>query len=394
MATVTVEDMKSRLLTMDQVRERLSITEPLSTDIVTADSKVKFQFDAAWEQELDALDNTDLVGGSMTIAGTESRLTKEAVYQAAAIAHVPVSLVKSTPAHLIEGLLNYHFNAGIKNEQKVLIVKDNIAAFTRPTVVPFSNLALLDHALDGIRHRYGADVEVLGDYKIHNSLSQTDVRLIVPEHERTINDSGLGDIPTGEGDRWSAGIHLVNSFTGKKQTALEAYLFRWWCTNGATTRLDEAGTWSRRANIGAAEQEVYEWARASVDDVLGGLEHRFDEIQALTMLNVTGASTADVLREIFATYEVPVSQRDTIRDTLLGSERLTMYTIMNAITQAANDPDLDGRRADRLMRIGGEIPTAVFDTLKARVWREGHSAEAQAVNPYEIVHVLNQADQQ
>ena len=39
------------------------------------------------------------------------------------------------------------------------------------------------------------------------------------------------------------------------------------------------------------------------------------------------------------------------------------------------------------MRIGGALPTSTFDTLKAKVWREGHKAKKDERNPYEPVLV-------
>ena len=147
------------------------------------------------------------------------------------------------------------------------------------------------------------------------------------------------------------------------------------------------GTWSRRSN-GQDEGDVYQLARESVNEVLGGMEYLFDQVQALTQLNVSG-DTADVLREIFSQYEVPVSQREAIMQRLLSLSTITMYSIMQAITQAANDPALEDRRKDRLMRVGGALPTKTFDTLKAQVWREGHSADPEAPNPYEPVVILS-----
>lgn len=383
MSPVVVEQMKDKLLTLDQVRTKLATTEPLSTNHISSDSKIVFKLDPGWETTLDTTAGTSPVDAIMRINGTDHRLTKDAALQAAGQFGLSAAYVKKVPAQLIEGLLNYHYSGGFgDSEYNVLSVGDNIAAFTRPTLIPFSNLSLLDNALEGIKERYGADAEVFADYKMSHSLLQTDIRLIIPEHTRTIEKSHMADVPNGQDDLWSAGLHLSNSLIGKRQTALEAYLFRWWCTNGATTQFADVGTWSRR--VDGQQEDVYEWARKSVDDVLGGLEGRFDQIQALTSLNVAG-NTADIVREIFTTYKVPVSQRQQITDTLLGSETLTMYSIMNAITQVANDPELSPRRADELMRIGGDIPTAVFDTLKAKVWREGHLADPTSVNPYEIV---------
>jgi len=383
MATVTLDQMKDKLLTVDQAMTQLQKTEPLTTAHLSSDAKTKFKLQPDWAHGIDALQNTEVVGAFMSINGVEKQMTKEAALQAGANFGIPGPYMKRVPAHLIEGLLNYHYSGGMGDaEYSVLSVGDNIAAFTRPTVVPFSNLALVEKVVEGIEHRHGKGADVFVDYKFHNSLQQTDVRFIVPTQERTMIDTAMNDVPDNGQDVWFAGLHLTNSLIGKKQTSLEAYLFRWWCTNGATTMLDGIDAWSRRSD--GQNDDVYEWARQTVDEVLGGLEHRFDQVQALAHLNVAG-NTADVLREIFREYEVPVSQRDTIMARLLESETLTMYSIMNAITQVANEADMEDRRRDRLMRIGGALPTEVFDTLKARVWREGHQADPDAQNPYEIV---------
>jgi hypothetical protein len=377
--------MRDSLLTLDQVHQRLQATEPLSTDMVNGDRKITFKLDPGWETSLDTTEGTEAVGAVMRIDGTDHRMTKDAAIQAATQVGMSAAYVKKTPGALIENHLNYHYGAGLDgDEYKVLSVGENIAAFTRPNVVPFSNLQLLDNAVEGICARYGANAEILADYKFMNTLQQTDIRLIVPEQDRIIANSGMSDVPENATDLWSAGIHLTNSLIGKKQTAVEAYLFRWWCTNGCTTTMDEAGVWSRR--VDGQEEDVYAWARDSVESVLGGLEHRFDQVQALTALDVRG-NTADVLKDIYSQYEVPVSQRETIRAEMMDADTLTMYTIMQAITRSANLEGMDPRRADKLMRIGGDIPSAVFDTLKAKVWREGNSAQPASQNPYEIVSI-------
>jgi len=192
----------------------------------------------------------------------------------------------------------------------------------------------------------------------------------------------MPDVPDGEEDIWYAGVHLSNSLIGKSQTTLDAYLFRYWCTNGSTTTVKDVGTWHRR--VDGQQDNVYDWAKDTVEEILGGLEYQFDQVQSLTQLG-TGANTGDILRQIFDDYKVPVSQRHDILNTIIEVPTdPTMYHITNAITMAANDPDMDDKRRDRLMRIGGAIPTETFDTLKAQVWREGHLAKKDAVNPYEV----------
>lgn len=383
MSTVTLEQMKSHLLTEDQVMSKLAETEPLSVEHISSDTKIKFSLAPDWAEGIDALGtNAVLSGVQMRVNGTEREVTKAALFQAAAKFGLTAPYIKKIPANLTQGLLDYHYSGGMgQTELSMFTVNDRISAFTRPTLTPFSNLQLAEKTIEGIRQRHGSDLPIFADYKFHNDLQDTNVRFIIPTTDFVVEGGNMPDVPTGGSDVWLSGVHLRNSAVGKGQTSLESYMFRWWCTNGATTQLTDVGTWSRRVN--GQQDDVYEWAREQVDEILGGMEERFTEVQALTRLNVAG-NTGDILREIFSRYEVPVSQRDTIMARLLETENLTMYAIMNAITQVANEQDLEDRRRDRLMRIGGAIPTEQFDTLKARVWREGHSAKKDERNPYEV----------
>lgn len=378
---ITLADMESKLLTVEGITQQLQKTEPLTTAVLDGSQKVRFNFDPDWHHGLKTLGGTDVVQVEMSIDGTTHQMTKEATFQAAAAFGLPSTYLNKIPAKYASALMNYHYTTLAEDgAQNVLSVDNVVSAFTRPTLHPFSNLQLLEKVVEGVQNLHGKDATILADYKFANTLQRTDVRLIVPAGLRVISNGGMDDVPEGEEDSWMTGVHLSNSLIGKTQTSLEAYLFRWWCTNGATTTLDAGGIWSRRVN--GQQDDVYEWARQSVDEVLGGMEGMFDQIQALTQLSVTG-TVVDVLKEIFNQYEVPISQRESIQRRLLALPSLTMYSIMQAITEAANDPDLDDRRRDRLMRIGGALPTTTFDTLKARVWREGHTAKSNQRNPYE-----------
>lgn len=378
---ITLADMEHKLLTVDQITTVLEKSEPLSTITLDGEQTVRFNFDQDWNHGLKSIADTEPVNVIMTVDGKDHQMTKEAAQQAAAQFGLTSAYLNKIPAKFSTSLMNYHYSTMNSDQaQKMLSVDGVVSAFTRPTLTPFSNVQLLGKVVEGIKGVHGSDAVIMADYKYAHSLQRTDVRLIVPTQERIIHGSGMDDIPSGSADSWLAGVHLSNSLIGKSQTSVEAYMFRWWCTNGATTNLENVGTWNRRSN--GQQEDVYEWAREAVDDVLGGMEAMFDQVQALTQLNVTG-NIGDVLQEIFKQYSVPVSQREAITAALLAKVPLTMYHVMQAITQAANDDDLDDRRRDRLMRIGGDIPTTTFDTLKARVWREGHAADSTQRNPYE-----------
>lgn len=385
--SISIHDLEQKVMTIDAVVKQLELTEPLGTHGISAESDIKFHLEPDWAMGLDGSEKTDVVPVTMTIDGTERQMTKEAVLQAAANFGLLSSYIsKKIPAPLTERLLNWHYGAGMGGaEFTVLSSRDTISAFTKPTLQSFSNLQLLEKTIEGIQETHGTDAPIYADYKFSNSLLKTNIRLITPVQERAIQDGHMGDVPDGQDDIWYAGVHLSNSLVGKTQTTLEAYLFRYWCANGATTTLKDVGTWNRRLN--GQQDNVYDWAKETVEEVLGGLEYQFDQVQSLTSLSTEG-NTSDILRQIFEDYKVPVSQRDDVQRSLLEVPgETTLYHITNAITQAANDPDLDDKRRDRLMRIGGAIPTERFDTMKAQIWREGHGAKKTAVNPYEVRQV-------
>lgn len=389
--TIVAADVQSKLVSLDDLYALLKITEPLTIEPISGEQKIKFSLAPDWALSLDSVHGNSPVEVFMSVNGEERQMTKDAAIQSAANFGLTSTYIKHVPAHYIEQLLNYHYSKGMGDREfNVLSVKGNVAAFTRPTIYPFSNISLLEQVVESICAFYSIDADAIqADYKFQNTLHQTDIRLVVPEVQRHIKNGGMADVATlGATDLWSAGIHLSNSLVGKTQTGVDAYLFRWACTNGATVSYDTIGTWSRKSNSEAKDQnlnkdgDVYDWARLSVDAILGGLETRFDEVQALTALKTAG-NTSDIFREIFSEYDVPKTQQADIANALLENDTLSMYTIMNAITSSANAFGLDPARADKLMRIGGQIPTHTFDTLKAKVWREGNQAEKKAINPYE-----------
>jgi hypothetical protein len=373
--------MRDHLITFDDVIERLQATEPFTDVLIDSTSNASFKLELSWAEVAKNSGMTDLVPAYITVNDKEYQFTKEGILQATSQIGLKSSYVLKTPPHYIEAQLNYWFNSGLGDSvHKLVVVKDSASAFIRPTIVPFSNIELANSIYDGIQQHFGTDTTVLADFKFHNSLNRTDIRFIVPTTLKVIRDSNMVDVPEGSQDVWSTGISLGNSLTGKVQTSIDAYLFRWWCTNGATRTLDEVGVWNRRSN-GQSEDSVYEWAANAVDDVLGGMEGAFDKLQSLTKIRPK-SNTADVLSTIFSTHNVPVGNRESITNSVISANEITMYSVMNAITEQANNPTLSPERVDKLMKIGGTIPEHYFDDTKAKIFRQGQNAGPEAPNPY------------
>lgn len=383
MSQITIEQMQEKLVSLDELTRRLSTTEPLDSRLVSNETRVRFRLQAGWETELDAVSPSDEVRAFMKIGSTEYPLTAEGALAATSIIGLPKALVKRSPSTLIEPFLNYGWDSNLGDDAfNAIIVGGRVSAFAKPTITPFSNLELLQRAVDVIeRHHPGT--RIFADYKFDHSLAGSNIRLILPDIEHDITGGGLGDVPGDSPDRWYGGIHMKNSLVGKGQTSFEPYLFRWWCTNGATTERESNMVWARTGNDGQNLGSLYSWAEQAVEEVLGGMEHQFEQVQALTSLSVAG-NTGEVLGEIFESFNVPVSQRAGINQNILTAQGpLTMYSIMDAISRAANDVNLSPERSDKLMRIGGALPGSTLDPLKARVYREGQS-NPEGPNPYEV----------
>lgn len=359
--SITVQEMKHKLLPLDHVRNVLASTEPLSTYGFTVGNHVRFNVGAGWEHGIDARPGTDPVDAYIVLGGgigaVEFQLTKDALLEATSICGLTKTYAARCPSALVEMQLNYWFREGLgvrrssNRDFQLLVAAGNGAAITRQSIVPFSNLRLVEQAIDGIEARYGHG-EVLADYKFTHSLRKTHLRLIVPAHERLMINTGESD------DIWSVGLQVKNSLIGEDRTSLDAYLFRWLCTNGQIDARHTSGVW-RRSGASGRDSEVYEWARAAVDDILGGLEPALDAVQALTGVPVAG-TVSDALRDVFEHYRVPLPERARIIDNVINAGGdLTMYTLMNAITQVANDSHLEPTHIENLLRLGGDLPHAV-----------------------------------
>ncbi len=349
---VSVDEMRAGLLTLTEVREHLATTEPISEVGFAVGESVSFQVDSGWNHALDNIEMQDPVNATVRAGGQEYRLTREALLEAGSFCGLTRAYVSKTPAALIEPHLNYWFREGLGSKEFQILSTNGLArAIAKSTIVPFSNLRLLDEVEQGITAKYGAR-EILVDQKYRHTFAGTTMRLVVPSLGREILNSGTDD------DQWSLGIQIDNSLIGFDQTALSGYLFRWVCTNGAITTHSGSGTWSRKAS--GQGDDVYEWARESVDGILGGLEPALDDIQSLTEVNLEG-DVSIVLRDLFEQYKVPGRERTKIVENMVDETNLTMYTVMQAITAAANDRALDPAHATRLMTLGGDLAHIASD---------------------------------
>lgn len=367
--TIDLNDVREagQLISIDDTLAILGTTEPMDDLIFNLDgsSAVRFDMPLGWNDDIRDKPSDALSGCTVEIdSNGVVNLTKEAILKMTSSIGLTKDYVMRTPGPLVDRSLNWWVrNSGVKGaEQMRLMVKDDTGvAFVKDTLSTFNNIPLVQEILSRVRGKYGND-ELFVDYKIAHSLERTALRLIVPARTRTIHSARHS---AGDNDDWSLGIQFTNSLMGDPETRLNVsgYLFAWWCTNGAISTHATSGNYNRRVQ-GQDYNEVMEWVGASVDKVFEDLEPELDDIESLTTQSLEGEIN-DVVTDVFKAMHVPVPARKAVVDHLVDSDDLTAYGLMQAVTQAANDPAISDKVRENTMRVGGVIPHTIGDRCES-----------------------------
>lgn len=353
---ITIEQMleRDKLIPLDAAREVLATTEPLAFTNFDTGEGVRFRLAEDWNDRLAELTPTDEVDAFVTFqdgseGAHEYRLTVDAMYQAARIVGMNKGMVERNPGHLSEDILNWYFRTGLDRHLQLMVVgQDQIGhAFTNDSVSPFSNLALLDTALEVVHQRFGDTPVYVDRNKLTHSLRLTHLQLVLPEVARLIEGTGEVD------DRWWGGMQFTNSMTAEAQTQVEAFMFRQRCTNGYIDTIGDRGRWSRKSG-GQDEASVLAWAREAVDEALSGFDGIFERVQSLVGIRLDPNTVRDTALDLFERYRIPQGARTRIIENLVETDQLNMYGLTNAVTQAANGA-IGHAEQQRLLRAGGDM---------------------------------------
>jgi hypothetical protein len=370
-SSVALDDMRGQLLTLDQVRERLAETDPLS-ELPFEAGQAELRIDGWGAKDAPV---TDYIDAYLRLpGGAEYQLTRQAALEVGAQVGIPRKVQESTDPDVLVPMVNWRLREVLDTKSlKALAHDGRVVGLTRGTVSPFSNLALLDVMVAGLERKYG-EGEILADYKFHHDLEHTGLRLIVPGYRRFITGTSVDD------DTWSTGLDFANSLVGLQQLDIHGQLFRWWCTNGCTDTIHSVGGLSRR---GASQEDALTWAERTVEEVLGGLEPMLDHVQELTAQPVAG-DVRDTLEGLFRDYQITSRDRSRIIETMAEDEEMTAYSLMQAVTMAANGDGVPDRDRQRLMRMGGGI--AGTHSLRCNMGRVHRVVPGQVATEQEDEH--------
>src|SRR5262245_43349479 len=164
-----IEDVKDKLLTLDEVKERFSSTEPLDTTTfdLHGSNTARWKMESDWNlipqeagpaMSIEKAEGMAEVGVVVNLNGDEYRLTKDAFLEATSLIGITKQYAMKTPAHLLQPHVNYWFKneGGVQgNTLKALSSNGLIYAFTKVGIEPFSNLRILEGIEDSARASFG-----------------------------------------------------------------------------------------------------------------------------------------------------------------------------------------------------------------------------------------------
>lgn len=369
MAVVTPAEVREagQIVPLTQIKEILDQTEPLGDMTFQLDgtSEVKLTMPREWnDDERDVKNQPGTFLTDCTIEFDEVdapvRLSKDALLKMTSLIGLNRDYVQRTPGPLIAVQANWWLNnAGIRGSDSIhLLTKDgNAVAARKEGLASFPNLPLLEEVEVALHKRYGQQ-ELMADSKFHHDFQRTSLRVIVPDSGRVMPSKRSTD---KKPDQWSVGVQFVNSLMADPESrlSLSGYLFSWWCANGAITQHGRSGVYNRRTQ----DQDlsiVREWTAAVTEQALDAVDPAIDDVEALLQVSLEGELN-DVLADIFNTYHLPPKLRPSVTDALVESDDLTGYGLMQAITQAANDPLISDYVAQTAMSIGGMLPHGLSD---------------------------------
>jgi hypothetical protein len=224
--------------------------------------------------------------------------------------------------------LNYWSSHSPEVTIKMLVKGSEALAVAKEGITPFSNLALLERAVEVVHNLVGTDpwVSTLSNH----DLNVTNMRLIIPVEAPEIYET-----ERCSEDTWYPGVSIRNSITGRKPLAVQGFLWNETEQYGVLTE-HTSGHYNRK-HQGQDLGEVYEWTKEAIEQVADGLDHEFEILESVISEGLDSPSS--ILADIFKTYKVPIKLRQPIIDEFMDAGDETYYGLAAAVAHASAHTD-------------------------------------------------------
>jgi len=297
-----LKGMMNREQLLDQVKD-LETAEPLELEL---GKDIKFQIGEDGEGSINHKKGTTTL--SSAALGT-------------LLAHIgfPRPYLKKIPIEEVNKLVVPHLNFWYGKELtgqilRLLTIKNNAVA-----AIPKANFkhVKVSEILIAIEEVLGKSI--IGYHKVWPGNKEFQFSILTPE---------TAEIKSGQkNDIFNAGIRVAHSISGEKSTTVSPYLFRQWCSNGATTE-HNLGSWKRRGG----KEDIGPWLQRTIIESRKVFSKSVDQLQELCGIKID-KNTSEVLDSVLEQSMVPRQLQKVVRNTLIDDGADTLYDVYNILTK-------------------------------------------------------------
>jgi len=293
------------VLTKEQLLEKVHTYENSQPVDIELGTGIRFQTSTENENEI-----------LLNYNGEVSILNPPALGNLTANIGFPRPYLKKVPpeeyATLVLPHLNYWYREALNGKSIRLLKIDNRIIMVIPKT-NFEHIKISD-IINAAEHQLGTD-QIAGYHKIQVTPETVCFSILTPR-----------EIEIKEGDIFNSGIRINHSLSGEVSTSLSAYLFRQWCSNGATTE-DELQTWHRNSS-----SNLETWLQSSIVGANSAFDKETERVKNLLQIPMDG-HTGEVLNSILNQSGVPQKLQTEVRTALLDTEAHTLYDVYNMLTK-------------------------------------------------------------
>lgn len=258
----------------------------------------------------------------------------------------PEAVVKKYPTEIMIAPLNWAFPEKMKGV-KAFVKDHKLVAFVKPTLELVSTRQMLE-TVDSVVKDVTGEPPLFE--RLDHDLNHTNCSIIINRH-RAWTDERLK-----AKDTVLAGVNFQNSLMGEFPLTVSVYAYRLVCSNGLISA-EQTYKWSRKTH----SMPTMEWFKEHMTAAAEAADAELDKLGALRDVSVPEAHRAEIMQNVFAEFGISERIRRVILEYLVNEPARNMYDIVQAITRAANDADLQDNPLTirRLQSIGGQMLSRV-----------------------------------
>jgi len=267
----------------------------------------------------EAVDFTIDEEGIATIQHKKGETTLAPAALGSLLTHIgfPKPYLKKIPKEQVSKLVMPHLNywyqdALAGNILRLLVIENNaIAAIPKANFKHIKVSEVLE-AAEGVLGK-----SIAGYHKVWGTPESFQFSILTPEQV----EIGKKD------DLYNAGIRIEHSISGAVSTSVSPYVFRQWCSNGATTE-HQLKSWRRKNG----KEDIGTWLQRTIIDSRKLFNQEVVNLRGLQNTKID-SHTSEVLDSVLNQSHVPAGLAKEVRNTLIDDGADNLLDLYNVLTK-------------------------------------------------------------